>query len=384
MKIRKLIVLVITLLVLSIVSSVGFISYDSGVNYGESHAEEIRLSKTKQVDNLNSKKYASVIYLKNDTVSVKVNGSGRVFPGTMINISSEVQGVLTSTIDLKKGTSFKKGDLLFRLRDTDAKLLLAARKSGYLSLLSQTLPDIATDFSDQYDKWNNFFNTINVDQTLPSFPQFSTTREKNFAISRNLLLEFLNIKSDEFRLSKYKQIAPFNGSIVDAFSDQGAIINPGSPVVQVIRNDELEIEIPVPVKYMNKIEIGNNVELAENDKKFSGKVVRKGEFINPNTQSVPVYIKPEKNHSLYYGMYVQAEIEFNSIELVAKIPRKSVFGKNKIYKLNNDSTIQTVHINIRSKDDNHFYVSGLKDSTLIVNQPLINAKDSLRVIPIFQ
>ena len=55
----------------------------------------------------------------------------------------------------------------------------------------------------------------------------------------------------------------------------------------MIRNDELEIEIPVPVRYMKKIQIGNNVELFENEKKFFGKVVRKGEFINPNTQSVP-------------------------------------------------------------------------------------------------
>ena len=65
--------------------------------------------------------------------------------------------------------------------------------------------------------------------------------------------EYLNIKSDEYKLTKFKQIAPFNGSIVEAYSDQGAIVNPGGPIIQVMRNDELEIEIPVPVKYMQKI-----------------------------------------------------------------------------------------------------------------------------------
>jgi multidrug efflux pump subunit AcrA (membrane-fusion protein) len=354
------------------------------VNYGETNAEEIRSAVIKNVENVVSKKYASVFYLKNESVPITVNGSGRVLPGTMINISSEVQGVLISTLDLKKGTSFKKGELLFRLRDTDAKLLLAARKSGYLSLLSQTLPDIATDFSDQYDKWNDFFNTINVDQPLPSFPVFTTVREKNFAISRNLLMEYLNVKSDEFKLSKFKQLAPFNGSIVDAFSDQGAIINPGSPVVQVIRNDELEIEIPVPVRYMKKIQIGNNVELSENEKKFFGKVVRKGEFINPNTQSVPVYIKPDKNNSLYYGMYVQAKIEFEDTEMVGKIPRRAIFNSDEIFKVLDDSTLKTISINVRSSDDNYFYVTNLPDSTLIVAQPMINVKDSLKVIPIIQ
>ena len=157
MRIRKVIVFVVILLLLGIIFTVGSISYESGVSYGESHAEEIRLSKTKEVESITSKKYASVIYLKNDTAPIKVNGSGRVNPGTIINISSEVQGILNSALDLKKGTSFKKGQLLFKIRDTDAKLLLAARKSAYLSALTQILPDIATDFSDQFDKWNDFF-----------------------------------------------------------------------------------------------------------------------------------------------------------------------------------------------------------------------------------
>ena len=215
-------------------------------------------------------------------------------------------------------------------------------------------------------------------------PSFLTTREKNFAISRNILAEYLNIKSDEFRLSKYQQPAPFSGSIVDAFSDQGAIVNPGSPVIQVIRNDELEIEIPVSVKYIDKIQIGNNVDLFENESAFSGKVVRIGEFINPNTQSVPVYIKPNINHSLYYGMYVKAEINFIDTESVVKIPRSAIFNKKEVFKVLNDSTLKSMQIDIRSNDDEYFFAKGIKDSTLIVSQPLINAKDSLKVIPIIE
>ena len=124
----------------------------------------------------------------------------------------------------------------------------------------------------------------------------------SFIISRNLLAEYLNIKSDEFRLTKYKQIAPFNGSIVETYSDQGAIVNPGGPIIQVMRNDELEIEIPVPVKYMQKIKVGSKVSLYENEVVFEGTVLRKGDFINANTQSVPVYVKPSGKHPLYLSL----------------------------------------------------------------------------------
>jgi len=382
MKARKILVFVIILLITGLVFFVGSVSYQSGVSYGESHAEEIRKSQVKEVDKVSSKKYASVKYVINELSPVFVKGSGRVNPGTIINVSSEVQGVLMSSMSLKKGTSFKKGDLLFKIKDTDFKLALAARKSAFLSLLSQILPDLATDYSDQYDKWYNFFNSISVDQPLKGFPSFATSREKNFIISKNILAEFLNIKSDEYKLSKFQQIAPFSGSIVEAYSDEGAIINPGSPIIQIIRNDQLEIEIPVPVKYMDDIKIGKSVSLTENDQYFEGNVIRKGEFINPKTQSVPVYVRPSGSHQLYYGMYVQAKLEFDANDSVVKIPRKAVFSKNKIYTVHEDSTIHELDINIRSSDDNYYFITGLQDSLMIVTQPLINAKDSIKVIPI--
>jgi multidrug efflux pump subunit AcrA (membrane-fusion protein) len=384
MKARKFIVFIILLIIIGLFMLVGSISYQSGVSYGESHAEEIRSSLIKDVNATKTEKFANIQMALNENQPVKVSGSGRVTPGTIINISTEVQGVLIGSIKLKKGTSFSKGDLLFQIKDVDAKLMLAARKSSYLSLWTSVLPDLATDHSEQYDKWYSFFNSIAVDQPLSKFPSFSSAREKNFIISRNLLAEYLNIKSDEYRLTKYQQIAPFNGSIVEAYSDQGAIVNPGSPVIQVMRNDELEIEIPVPVKYMQKIKVGSKVSLFENGVGFEGKVLRKGDFINSNTQSVPVYVKPSSKHPLYYGMYVQADMEFEDVVLVSRIPRKAVFGKNKIYRFNNDSTIQAIEINIRSSDDKAYYVDNLKDSIFYVAQPLLNAKDSIKLTPVFQ
>ena len=384
MKIRKIIISVILLLLSGLLFIVGSISYESGVSYGESNAEEIRASKIKNVSAVVSSKFANVQMVLNKTYPVIVSGSGRVMAGTMINISSEVQGLLNSPISLKKGTSFKKGDLIFKIRDTDARLMLAARKSNYLSQWTSVLPDLATDHSEQYDKWYDFFNSITVDQPLSEFPKFTTSREKNFIISRKLLAEYLNIKSDEYRLTKYFQVAPFNGSIVEAFIDQGAIVNPGSPVIQIIRDDELEIEIPLAVKHMQKIKIGSPVTLIEDEVEFMGKVVRIGNFINANTQSVPVYVKPINKLPLYYGMYVKAKLELSALELVCKIPRTAIFGENKIYMVDMDSTIHSTEINIRSSDDRYYYVDNLKDSMLFLPQPIINAKDSVRITPIFK
>lgn len=387
MKARKIVVFVVILIVIGLMFAVGSISYSSGVSYGEANAEEIRKNKIISVDSLieTPKKYVAAAFTINERSPIKVKSSGRVIPGKIINISSEVQGVLESGISLKKGSKFKKGDLLFKLRDTDIKLMLAAKKSAYLSLIAQNLPDIATDFSQEFDKWNNFFNGINVDQPLDDFPSFNTTREKNFIISRNILAEYLSIKSDEFKLSKYFQFAPFTGSIVESYTDKGAIVNPGSPVIQIMRSDELEIEIPIPLKYMDNIKVGTKVNLFDNSKTFYGKIIRKGGFINAKTQNVPVYVKPDNATSIFYGMYLEAYLEFNDTEDVVRIPRKALFDNQKLYIINeNDSTLKSISVDIRSSDDQFVYLSNIEDSVLYVSKPVINAKENTKVTPVIQ
>ena len=387
MRARKIVVFVVILIVIGIMFAVGSISYSSGVSYGEANAEEIRKNKIISIDSLieTPKKYVAAAFTINERSPIKVKSSGRVVPGKIINISSEVQGVLESGISLKKGSKFKKGDLLFKLRDTDIKLMLAAKKSAYLSLIAQNLPDIATDFSQEFDKWNNFFNGINVDQPLDDFPSFNTTREKNFIISRNILAEYLSIKSDEFKISKYFQFAPFTGSIVESYTDKGAIVNPGSPVIQIMRSDELEIEIPIPLKYIDNIKLGTKVNLFDNSKTFSGKIIRKGDFINANTQNVPVYVKPDNATSIFYGMYLEALLEFKDTEDVVKIPRKALYDNQKLYIINeNDSTLKSISVDIRSSDDQFVYVTNLEDSVLFVSKPVINAKENTKVSPVIQ
>ena len=385
MKARKIVVFVLLLIFFGLLMIVGSISYNSGVSYGEANAEQIRKSKIINVDSVVVENFVTAAYTLNEKAPIRVKSSGRIVPGKMISISSEVQGVLESSITLKKGTKFRKGDLLFKLRDTDIKLMLAAKKSAYLSLIAQNLPDIATDFSSEFEKWNAFFNAINVDQPLNEFPEFNTTREKNFIISRNILAEYLSIKSDEFRLSKYFQFAPFSGSIVESFTDEGAIVNPGSPVIQIMRNDELEIEIPVPLKYMDNIKVGNRVELRENERSFDGVIIRKGEFINAKTQNVPVYVKPQNTKSLYYGMYVEAILKLNSNQNVVRIPRKALFDNERLYTVNQqDSTLVSISLNIRSSDDKFVYVENLSDSILYVTQPLINKEEKNKVTPVLQ
>ena len=384
MKTRQVLIIISSIILLSLISFIGKISYESGVSYGEKNAEEIRLKRIK-TDFKDSiiPKYVNTKTIFNDTIPFTINGSGRVISSSNINISSEVQGKLISNINLKKGTEFAKGQILFKVKDDDAQLLLIAKKSNFLNLVSNSLADIKIDFSAEFLKWDTFFNSIKVNSPLPVFPSFSSTKEKNFIISRSFLSEYYSIKSDEERLKKYLITAPFNGSIIEAFTDEGAIVNPGSPIINIIRKGDLEIEIPINPDYISKVKKGYEVILTQDNNQYSGSITRIGDFVNANTQNLSVFAKlVSNNNNLLNGMYLEASIKCDGFENVVKIPRKAVFGNNMIFTVNEDSLLIPKKINVKSMQNNLVLASGIENATILVIEPVINAKDSMKVYPI--
>ena len=222
-----------------------------------------------------------------------------------------------------------------------------------------------------------------MNSPLPVFPSFSSTKEKNFIISRSFLSEYYSIKSDEERLKKYLITAPFNGSIIEAFTDEGAVVNPGSPIVNIIRKGDLEIEIPINPDYISKVKKGYEVILTQDNNQYSGSITRIGDFVNANTQNLSVFAKlVSNNNNLLNGMYLEASIKCDGFENVVKIPRKAVFGNNMIFTVNEDSLLIPKKINVKSMQNNLVLASGIENATILVIEPVINAKDSMKVYPI--
>ena len=385
MKIRQILIIVCSILLVSIVCSVGYVSYEAGISFGEKNAEEIRLKRIKtDFKDSTILKFVNTEIVTIDTIPFTIYGSGRVISSSNINVTSEVQGKLSSNIKLKKGAEFSKGQLLFRVQDSDARMLLIARKSNYLNLVSNALPDLKIDFNSVFTKWESFFNSIKVDSPLPELPNFNTNKEKNFIVSRSILAEYYNIKSDEERLKKYIINAPFDGSVLEAFTDEGAIVNPGTPIVNIIRKGDMEIEIPVNPKYLGKISKGLSVIFNENGNSYKGTVSRIGKFVNQRTQNISVFAKlPTHNKNLLNGMYLEAKIFCKGFENVVAIPRKAIFGDNIIYTVSKDSLLIPRKIIVKSIQKNSVIASGLENNSRIVVDPVINAKDSMKVAPIF-
>ncbi|MEC9209664.1 MAG: efflux RND transporter periplasmic adaptor subunit [Bacteroidota bacterium] len=375
MNIRKTLIIIVSAIILLLFGLISSISYNAGMNHGVTNAEKIRATKAKTAETHEQEvKSVLVTKVKNTEIKNQINSTGRVVSLNNITILSEVQGRLVGNNTFKKGTEINKDMVIFSVKNTDLKLMIDAKKSRFMSLISSTLADIKLDFNSEYTKWNNFFNTIDLNSKLPELPQMSTTKEKNYIISRSILAEYLSIKSDEEKLSKYTVLAPFDGIITKAYSDVGGNVNPGSPVVDFIRKGEMEIELTVNTSEIKFINIGDVVNFTDNGKTYSGKIIRKGKFVNANTQNISVFSSiTAKESTLYNGMYLNATITTKGIENVFKLPRRAIFENNKVFTVDSKNKLKIQEVNIIASQGDKVIIDGLENNTRIVSEPLVNA-----------
>jgi multidrug efflux pump subunit AcrA (membrane-fusion protein) len=335
------------------------------------NAKKFDIPEKEQTTELN--KYVKVAKVKNDTNHIIIEGTGRIISSRKIDVSAEVQGQLINTgVTLKAGTAFKQGQIIFGIKDTEARLALQARKSIFMNLVANILPDIKIDFSESYDKWKNFFEQIEPEKTLPEIPIINNVKERTFISVKNIFSEYYTIRAEEERLKKYFFVAPFNGSITDVYAETGAIVNPGTRVATIIKTEELEMEMAVDANNIAYVSSGMPVKLFINglNKNLTGKVIRVGNHINTQTQSVPVYIKIDdtKSINLYNGMYLSAQISAGVINNCFKLPRRALNSRDVFYV--EDSILKKTTIDIVFTSSEHVYVKGLQDNTLIAVEPI--------------
>jgi len=384
MNIRKTLIIVVSIIILLLFGLVSSISYNAGMSYGEQNAESIRESRiTDSISHEKTLKIVSVQIANNSNQNSEIKSSGRVVSLNNITISSETSGKLEGNFSIKKGVKFRKGSILFKVKNTDIDLLVKAKKSKFMNLLSSNLAEIKLDFTDEYKKWDDFFNSLSLEKTIGNLPETNSSKEKNFIISRGIMSEYLSVKSDEEKLRKYTVRAPFDGVISKSYTDIGANVNMGSPVIDVIRDGKKEVELTINTSENEFIKIGSEVLLTDGTNTFVGKITRKGNFVNEKTQNISVFTEISSDTEMIYsGMYLEGTISSNITNNVCKIPRRSIFSENNIYVVNSENKLEIMSVEIISYQGSNVLVSGINNNTMVVNEPLIDVTEGIIVKPI--
>ena len=382
MKWRPFLIVFLSLFILFLLVVAFVMGAATGSSGDQAAYGEDTIAETDSSEETTKLKFVKTDRFKAQTYGAAIQGLGRVSSSQAVSVTSEVQGALQAgEIILKKGSSFSKGQLLFRVNSSDAALLLAARKSTYLTLLANILPDLKVDYPDHFEVWKLFFDNIDIEGQLPPIPPLIDSKLKTFLAAKNVLGEYYSIRADQVRLAKYSTRAPFNGTVVDAFSDVGSIVNPGSPVINIINNGALEVECQIKPDESRLVRIGANVQLSdEKGKVWKGKVMRKGQYLNPNTQSIPVFVElAGKAKDVYNGMYLSTSIESDSIPNVFEVPRSALLGNQSQIYVVQDSLLSTRDIDIVLLKEETVLIGGLTDDEMVVVEPIINPREGMKV-----
>lgn len=330
-----------------------------------------------------AKNFVKVRPVSYSKMPVEIEAFGRLNSLQQINLIPEVGGkLLRGQVSLKEGAVFRKGQVLIKIDDVEETLTLQSRKSNFLSLLASILPDLKIDFPESFEQWQNYFNAIDLDKPLPAIPSEAVTKVKTYLASKGILTDYYSVKSLEETLKRHTIYAPYTGTVQSLNLEVGSVVSPGTVIATIIRTDQLELKVPIQKQDIAYVSIGETVKVIQEEtaKSWFGKIVRRAPFIDPNNQSLNVYIAVDNTYGdLYDGLYLKAAISGKYVEEGMLIERSVIRNKNEVFIIASDSLLQTKKINIAKVTENDAIIYGLDPGDLIVVDAPSNASNNMVV-----
>ena len=324
-------------------------------------------------------KAKQVVY---EDIQTFIETSGRVVTGRNVALIAEVQGkILSGSISLKEGQTFKKGQLIYSIDSKEAAYNLSAQKSQFLTTLAAVLPDIKLDFPQHFDEVKKFFNAIDIQNDLPVLPDFNDHTFNTFIATKNILNQYYSIKSAEERLKKHKYYAPFDGTISSVLLEEGSVANPGTLIARIIHTSDYDVEVPLQSQDMQWVNMNQDVTLINEDtgKSWKGNVTRISDYLDPNTQSANIYVTILNiNDPLYDGMYLTVRIQGLQVKDALEIPRKAIFNRSSVY-IVEDGSLKARVVEIEKLNTETAIIRGLKEGVAVVTESVANAFENMPV-----
>ena len=314
-------------------------------------------------------------------VQAFIDITGRLQAEDKIDIYAEVTGVLKPTrVDFKVGNKFKRGALLLRIDDSEARQSLRSAKSNYVNTLASVIPDLEIDFPEASDKWNQYLLDFDVNEPLPPLPEPSSKRIKLFLTARQVYTQYYEILQSEERLNKYRIYAPFTGTLTQASINKGTLVRSGQKLGEFIRSGVYELETAVSTDEIPYIAVGDSVMLSSIriGKDYPGQVVRINEQVESNTQTVKVFVRVA-DPDLKAGMYLEGRIKGQLFENATELRRDVLVNNSKVFLLE-DSTAVLTQVTPLKTSDTTAIVRGLKEGVTLISEDNLASFEGTKVV----
>lgn len=320
------------------------------------------------------------------TEVIKINGNGTVRPEKSVNLIPQVGGIIISTAsNMKVGAKFRKGDLLFKIDDTEYKLRLETAKAGLASAQVKLITEeenikIAKFEWEQYKKENPGEEAGLL--TLRE-PQYKMALAGVKSAEASVGLSELTLKRTEIR-------APFDGIVKSRNVTTGQFVGPGQSLGMLYSTNKAEIVIPIKkddLKWFDNLNKKNKVIISSNSngKKilWDGYVDRIDKELDAQSRMVKVIVNVDKplngKNELMFGLFVKGEIITETRENIYKIPRYLIDENGKIMIADN-GILKFKKVNVVKIDDDMAIIdNGIEENYEIITNRMDVAVEGMKV-----
>ncbi|PLX23916.1 MAG: hypothetical protein C0600_13945 [Ignavibacteria bacterium] len=312
--------------------------------------------------------------VKLEDTPTQIEALGKVLSSSPVQLISEVTGVLLpGDVPFKPGQRFSRGQVLLRIDNRQVQYTLNSTKSDFMNALATVLPEMKIDHPADYDVWQKYFDGCGFDDTLAELPESTHRRIKVLLTRANVYKLFFAVRNLEITLEKHDITAPFNGSISMTTQRVGSNARNGSVLGEIISLQDLEVEIPIPAEDIAWVRSGSDVILRseEFDNEWKGRIVRTGDVVDRQTQTIPLYVSVNgTGRPLYEGSYLTAWIPGRAVTAGVTVPRRALYEERYVYVITNGQ-LEIRDVTIARRNPESVVVSaGLSEGDTLVTELL--------------
>ena len=312
------------------------------------------------------------------SVNVDLSLQGRLVAFETVPVIAEVTGVFeASDRAFKEGVYFKKGDMLARINNTEARYQLLAQKSQLAKTLATVMPELKIDYASTFPAWDTYLRNFDPEKSLAPLPEVTDASARYFLNGRDIYNLYYTIKSVEERMSKYVLRAPFGGTLTNVTATKGALIRSGQPLASLTASS-YEMAATVPVADLSYLKTGTKAALTgPNGEPYEGRVSRISTQIDPTTQTATIYLSV-RGKGLREGLFLTGTAAGSQLDNVTAIDQSLLVGTDEVYVLEGQE-LQRQTIEIVRRGQKNIYVKGLAPGTKLLGETLPGAYNGMKV-----
>jgi len=328
------------------------------------------------------------------TVTLPVKTQGEVRPKTEINLVSQVSGRVVSVANhFSDGGSFKEGETLIKIDDADYKFAVIRAEASVATAETQVaLSEGSAEVARK--QWDN--KVVGAASALAlKEPQLLEAKAK-------LLSAKADLDAAKLNLSRTNISVPFNGRVRLKQADIGQVVNVGSSLGKVFSTEVVEVRLPfsdnqfaslgLPIAFEAEDGKGPKViftsTVAGEVRVWTGSIIRTEAAVDNLTRMIYAVAQVEDPYGLgsdggmpmAVGLFVEAEIQGETIENALIIPRPALRSGNKVLVVASDDTLDIRTVNVVYSDkDMVVLVAGLNEGERIVTSPVRAPRQGMKV-----